>query len=117
MSSKRRVYQIAEKIRECIALQLSRTADPRFSLVTITSVFISPDLRVARVYWLVSGAAERRTEAQEAFESASGMFRRAIGHELAMRFVPELRFFYDDTLDTAAEVEKLFARINSGAKS
>lgn len=97
-------------------MQLSRTADPRFSLVTITSAFVSPDLRVARVYWTISGDAERRREVQEAFEAAAGLFRRSVGHELGLRFVPELKFFYDDTLDTCEEVERLFARINSGSK-
>ena len=113
MATRRRGFQIGEKIRMAVAGQLSRTADPRFSLVTITSVVVSPDLRHAKIYWLVTGDEERRDEVKEAFESASGMFRRAIGAELGLRFVPEIRFYYDDTLDTAEEVERLFARINA----
>jgi len=111
MASKRRVFQVAEKVREAIAMQLSRIADPRFSLVTITSVMVSPDLRYAKVYWLVSGDEERVEQVEEAFASATGLFRRVIAHELGLRFVPELRFFYDDTLDACAEVERLMAKI------
>ena len=117
MANKRRTFQIAEKIREIIAMQLMRTADPRFTLVTITSVVISPDLRYAKIYWVVTGDEERRQVVKEAFESASGMFRRAIGSELKVRFVPEIRFFYDDTLDTAEEVERLFAKIHATDKT
>ncbi|MBX7137884.1 MAG: 30S ribosome-binding factor RbfA [Oligoflexia bacterium] len=113
MATRRRGFQIGEKIRMAVASQLARTADPRFSLVTITSVVVSPDLRHAKIYWLVTGDEERRAEVKEAFESAAGMFRRAIGAELGLRFVPEIRFYYDDTLDTAEEVERLFARINA----
>lgn len=86
-------------------------ADPRFFLVTITSVVVSPDLRNAKIYWMVTGGRDRAPEVEEAFESAHGHFRRLVGKELGVRFVPELKFFYDDTLDTAEEVERLFKRI------
>jgi ribosome-binding factor A len=78
MAKQRRVHKIAEQIRNCIALQLQRVADPRFSLVTITSAVVSPDLRNAKVYWMVSGDAERRDDVSEAFANAAGLFRRAI---------------------------------------
>ena len=113
MAKQRRVHKIAEQIRNCIALQLQRVADPRFSLVTITSAVVSPDLRNAKVYWMVSGDAERRAEVSEAFASAAGLFRRAIGADLGIRFVPELNFFYDDTFDQSDSIAQLFARIHA----
>jgi ribosome-binding factor A len=116
MSGQRRVFQVGERIKELVAEQLQRVADPRFSLVTITSVMVSPDLRNAKVYWVVSllGDAdrdERIAEVQEAFESAAGLFRKSISKQLGIRFTPELRFYYDDTLDTVENVERLMARI------
>jgi len=116
MSGQRRVFQIGERIKELIAEHLNRVADPRFSLVTITSVMVSPDLRNAKVYWVVSvfGGVEREdriNEVQEAFESAAGFFRKMISKQLGIRFTPELRFYYDDTLDTVENVERLMARI------
>jgi ribosome-binding factor A len=113
MAKQRRVHKIAEQIRNCIALQLQRVADPRFSLVTITSAVVSPDLRNAKVYWMVSGDAERRDDVSEAFANAAGLFRRAIGAELGIRFVPELRFFYDDTFDQSDSIAQLFGRIHA----
>lgn len=116
MAGSRRVYQVGERIRELIANHLLHTADPRFTLVTITSVMVSPDLRSAKVYWVVSSLsgqdrAERISEVSEAFHSAEGLFRKMLGKPLGIRFVPELKFFYDDTLDTAENVERLIARI------
>jgi len=116
MSGQRRIFQIGEKIRELIAEHLLHTADPRFSLVTITSVMVSPDLRNAKVYWVVSfpsGAdrEERIAEVAEAFAAAQGLFRRVLAKQLGVRFVPELRFYYDDTLDTVEHVEKLMEKI------
>lgn len=113
MAKQRRVHKIAEQIRNSVALQLQRVADPRFSLVTVTSATVSPDLRNAKVYWMVSGDEERRAEVAEAFASAAGLFRRAIGAELGVRFVPELSFFYDDTFDQRDSIDRLFERINA----
>jgi ribosome-binding factor A len=120
MSGKRRVYQVAERIKEVIASSLLRTADPRFSLVTITSVMVSPDLRNAKVYWVVSlptGADRdaRLNDVDEAFESAQGLFKRILGKELGIRFVPDLKFFYDDTFDTVNEVERLLHQVRTSA--
>jgi ribosome-binding factor A len=111
MAKQRRVHRVAEKVRETVAMELQRLADPRFHLVTVTGVVASSDLRNVKIYWMVSGGGERRAEVEEAFESASGVFKKAIGRDLSIRFVPEVRFFYDDTLDTSEEVQRLFERI------
>jgi ribosome-binding factor A len=116
MAGNRRVYQVGERIRELIANHLLHTADPRFNLVTITSVMVSPDLRSAKVYWVVSFLSgqdrqERIQEVTDAFSSAERLFRGMLGKPLGIRFVPELKFFYDDTLDTAENVERLMEKI------
>lgn len=116
MARNRRVYQIGERIRELVAEHLIQSADPRFTLVTITSVMVSPDLGLAKVYWVVSFTTgmdrdARINEVQEAFEGAQGHLRHIIAKQLGIRFVPHLRFFYDDTLDTVEQVEKLMGRI------
>ena len=95
MSGQRRVFQVGERIKELIAEHLNRVADPRFGLVTITSVMVSPDLRNAKVYWVVSffgdtDRQERIDEVQEAFQSAAGFFRKLVSKQLGIRFTPEL---------------------------
>ena len=116
MAQKKRIYQVGERIKTILAEQLLRTADPRFSLVTITAVMVSPDLRNAKVYWVVSlqtgqDREERHAEVQEALGAAEGLFKRILGSELGLRFVPALRFFYDDTFDTVEEVDRLFKKV------
>ena len=118
MARNRRVYQIAERIKELIAQHLIFTADPRFSLVTITSVMVSPDLGSAKVYWVVSFTSgmdrqARIDEVDEAFEAAQGHLRHMLSKQLGIRFVPQLKFFYDDTLDTVEHVERLMGKIKN----
>ena len=116
MSGSRRVFQVGERIKELIAEHLVHTADPRFSLVTITSVMVSPDLRMAKVYWVVSFVSgvdrkQRIEEVSDAFETAQGLFRKMLAKQLGVRFVPDIRFYYDDTLDTVEQVERLMEKI------
>ncbi len=115
MANQRRVFKIGERIQGIIASELLRVADPRFIMVTISSVVVSPDMRNAKVYWVASADAERRAEIDEAFEGARGLFRKAIARDLDIRFIPHLKFFYDDTLDVTAHVEQLFSRIGNNA--
>jgi ribosome-binding factor A len=76
-------------------------------MVTITGVKVSKDLRVASVYWVQSGSKEQIAATEAAFKGARGFFRVALSEGLRLRFVPELRFFYDNTLDTVEQIESI----------
>ena len=112
MSDRRRVFRVAERIRDIVATQLHHVADPRFTLVTVTSVVVTPDLRLAKVYWVVTGGAERAREVKDAFEGAGGLFRKAVGTDLRLKFAPQLKFYYDETLDALSEVQSLVSRVH-----
>lgn len=111
MAARKRLFMVADKIRAIIATELHHVADPRLDLVTITSVVPSPDLRHAKIYWVVSGDAGRRAEVETAFEASKGFFKRALAKDLGLKFVPDLHFYYDDTLDTVRQVEDLFNKV------
>ncbi len=111
MAAGKRVYMVADKIRSIIASQMQRVSDPRLNLVTITSIVPSPDLRLAKVYWVAAGDKNRIEEVSEGFDAAKGFFKKALAKQLGLRTVPDLMFFYDDTLDTVQEVDDLFERV------
>lgn len=111
MANQRRVFQIAERIQAIVAREVVQASDPRFYMVTITSVALSTDLRSAKVYWTVTGGVKRAPDVDEAFAGAEGRLRRTIAKELSIKFIPALKFFYDDTLDVSNDVQRLFHRI------
>ncbi len=113
MTTRRRQYRVGEKLQTIVAQELQRVGDPRFSMVTISSVVMSPDLRYASVYWVASGGEGRIPEVEEAFEGAQGRIRRVVAKSLGTRFVPELRFFYDNTLDTVDHIERLLNTVKN----
>jgi ribosome-binding factor A len=113
MAKKRRIYRVGEQLQNLIATHLQRMSDPRLYLVTITSVVVSSDLRHAKVYWVATKGKERKNEIDDAFVSAASYIRTAIAKDLGIRMAPQLRFYYDDTLDTQEHVLSLFSRIQS----
>jgi len=81
-------------------------SDPRLELVTFTSVRMTPDLRNAHIYYssLTSGD---REGPQRALVQASGWLRRELGRRLKLRYVPALRFEFDDSFERAARISSL----------
>jgi ribosome-binding factor A len=92
---------------------LKKIKDPRLETTTITGVKMSRDLKFARVYFVTSGGKERMEEAVEGFKSALGYVKRKLAAQLGLRYMPELRFFYDDSFDYGTHIDKLIKAVKS----
>ncbi len=86
--------------------------DPRLANVTITTVKPTADLKSARVYYSVLGDETDREQAQKAMEKAKGAFKKAISQNLHLRYLPDLTFFYDETMQKAQRIEELLMKIH-----
>lgn len=77
-------------------------------LITVTKVYISPDLSIAKVYLSLFGSGDRET----IFKAVSHS-KKEIRHQLAlrvgkqMRVIPELMFYVDDSLDYIENIDNL----------
>jgi ribosome-binding factor A len=111
MADQRRGYRVAERIQILLAKELQRVSDPRLTLVTISRCEISPDLKHAKIFWMLFGDEERKTQATEAFEESIGIFRKYLASQLKVRAVPSIKFIYDSSLDEAQKMEELFQKI------
>jgi ribosome-binding factor A len=106
--AERRPARVAHLVQSELAGLLLRGAkDPRLQHVTVTSVRMTPDLRVAHVYFRTLGAGDADGSIQRALERAAHYLRGEIGRSLGLRLTPELRFAYDTTPDTAQRLEDL----------
>jgi len=93
---------------------LKKIKDPRLEAATITSVKMSRDLKFARVYFVTSGGKESIKEAVEGFKSALGYVKRKLASQLGLRYMPELRFFYDDSFDYGSHIDEVIKAVKSG---
>ena len=85
--------------------------DPRLEMITITGVKMTRDLRLARIYFSTPAGKSRLESAEQGFESALGYLKRALSRRLGLRYMPDIQFIYDKTLDYGAEIDKLLDRI------
>jgi|Deesub1362B_J571_1020462.scaffolds.fasta_scaffold01714_4 ribosome-binding factor A len=109
----RRQRRVGELLHEEISELLeSKVRDPRLGFVTVTGVEVSPDLRLAHVYVSTLGNEKRKQEVLEGLRSAKGFIRREIGSRLRLRYIPDLIFHLDKSLELGDRIEKLFQRLS-----
>ena len=106
-----RIMRINEEIQKSLADALRTVKDPRVSgtMISITRVETTPDLRYAKVY--VSFLEENKAaDAMKGLKSAGGYLRREVANDLKLRYTPELVWALDDSIVYGA---KLLSLINS----
>ena len=107
-----RLLKIAGLIKDELSLIfLHKIQDPHLRLITVTNVKVSPDLRHVKVYLSIYDK-ERRNELLEKVSEIKGWIRSQLAGRIQIRFVPELEFFIDDTLDYVEKMEHLFKKIH-----
>lgn len=105
--SSKRSRQVADMIQRQLSIALrQQIQDPRLADVVITDVVLSPDLRVAKIYFTLVKDSELAT-AQTALKNAAGHFRHIIATHTDLRYTPVLNFFYDETIVHAERLSRL----------
>jgi ribosome-binding factor A len=107
--------RIASQMQKELALILQRgIKDPRLGLVTVNEVEVTRDLAVAKVYVTVMNA-DSKTIARnlEILNDAASHLRREVGKRIRLRSVPELRFYYDETLDTGMRMDAILHELEN----
>jgi len=108
----KRSTRVGELLREILAsVLLERVSDPRLREVTITEVDMSPDLKLARVYYAVRQGTDP-DEVIIALDKALGFIKQEVAREHILRTMPEFHFLPDQTLDKAARLEKLLESLD-----
>lgn len=111
----RRIDRLNEQFRTEISDLLFRQAkDPRLNaMVSVTRVDISPDLSHAKVFVSVLGEDSQRQEVLKGLSAAANFFRHELRNRLRLRYIPELDFRYDDSIEQAAHVLKVMRQVEA----
>jgi len=81
--------------------------DPRIGFVTITKVAVSDDLRMAKIYYSVFGKEKEKEESYRGLESAKGYIKRELGRRVRLKYMPEITFIFDESLEYGSHIEEL----------
>lgn len=109
-----RSARVNEVVRECLADELERMNDPRLTMVTITGVEVTPDLRHARVYYAALG--RHVEEIEGALRSAGSHLRGVLGREVRLKYLPRLEFRLDPAIEQGQRVEDILRSLHEGVQ-
>lgn len=103
-----RILQINQEIQRELSALLRGVKDPRVQdvMISITRVDTTTDLRYTKVYVSVLQD-EKAKEVMAGLKSAAGYLRRELGHNLSLRYSPEIVWQLDDSITYGAKMMKL----------
>ena len=108
----RRSSRVGEQIKREISQLIARgLKDPRVGFVTITDVEVSPDLRLAKVYYSVLGDEETRKETAQGLKNSMPFLCHELGQRIRLRYTPKLTFIFDTSLEYGAHMDALLRQI------
>ena len=108
----RRSSRVGEQIKREISQLIARgLKDPRVGFVTITDVEVSPDLRLAKVYYSVLGDEAARKETAQGLKNSVPFLCHELGQRIRLRYTPKLVFIFDASLEYGAHMDELLRQI------
>jgi len=113
MTTHDRPSRVGQQIQAVIAEILSRglLRDPRIGFITVTGVKVSPDLRVAKVFYSMIGDGQQRRDTQEGLDAAKGFVRHEVTSRLKLKFSPEIYFAWDSSVSEGDKIDRLLREV------
>lgn len=112
-----RLKKVSESYRQAVAeILLYEISDPDLEGVSITIVRLTPDLRLARIYFDALEGKVRELQVIDAFNRHKGAIKKNLATKVNLRFMPDLQFFYDETRELSENVEGIFRQLDEAKK-
>lgn len=112
----KRSDRISDLIREEIStmLVMAEIKDPRIGFVTITKAVLSEDLRSAKIFFSTMGTEEEKKKSQLGLQHSSGYIRRTLAKRLNLKYIPEIMFKYDDSIEYSSHINEILKGLKTG---
>lgn len=115
--SSQRSGRVQEAIRQEVSNIIhGQIRDPRLGFLTITGVELTKDLRYARIYFSVLGEDKEKKLALRGLNSAKGYIKGILGDRIKLRYMPDIEFKIDETLERIRHIYDLFEKIKKEKK-
>ena len=74
---------------------------------------VTDDLKIAKVYISFYNNKKTDKELMQLIINKRKLIRYYLGRNISLRYIPELRFNYDDTAEQSDNINKLMSKIKS----
>ena len=73
---------------------------------------VTEDLKIANIYLSFLENKLPADEVINIFISKQNQIRYHMGNKLSLKFIPRLRFYYDDSIEHAQHIDSLFQKLH-----
>ena len=99
-----------EEVSKILMLEIK---DENIKFVTVTDCDTSNDLSYAKIYVTVLEE-DKKEETLKALNKASSFIRSELAKRIEIRNIPELKFYYDESISYGEKIDKIIDKINGG---
>jgi ribosome-binding factor A len=98
-------------VKEISYILANEVKDPDIKFVTITDCHVTNDLSFAKVYYTVLDEDKKETT-KKALKNAKGFIRKELMERVEIRYIPELEFVFDESIDYGKKIENIIEKIH-----
>ena len=107
-----RADRVADLLKEEISQMLCiEVKDPHIGFITITDVEVSKDLKLAKVFYTILGDERQLGKSSDALQRVLPFIKRQLGKRLRMRYIPDILFRYDHSLDYGSKIDTILNQL------
>ncbi len=112
-----RSEKVSEEIKHRVSEVLSKDLEElNLGLVTVTKVVVSGDLKNAKIYLSFLGNKESAQVCIDRINYRKKQIRMHLSSKLYLKSMPDLFFYYDDTIEYANRIDELLKQIHKDDK-
>jgi len=109
-------YKRADRVSDLLKKEISQmllreVKDPHIGFITITGVEVSRDLHIAKIFYTILGDEKQISESGQALNRASHFIKKQLGKRLRMRYIPDILFKYDHSLEYGTKIDDILAHL------
>jgi ribosome-binding factor A len=113
MQPYKRSARVGDLIREEVAdIIMNKIKHKTLGFITITGAKVSDDLRNATIYLSVLDQRENERTIKK-LKSAASFIRHELGKRLKIKFVPNITFRIDESIEYGRKIDTILDKINS----
>ena len=114
----KRSDRVSHQIKDIISsIFASKTISFQDGLITITKVKTSYNLRFSRIYLSFINNKKNPFEIVDEMNFNIKEYRFHLGKILELQYVPQIKFYYDDSLEQMEHISSLITKANDDRKS
>ncbi len=108
----KRKDRVASEIKKAVSQILEvESGNERLKRVTLTDVEVTQDLRIAKIYVSSSLSNISREATIDELRNASGFIKRSLAKKVRLKYMPNLIFEYDDSIDYGFKIDDILKEI------